>query len=157
MNLTVATKSRTLLNLIRNVPNFMTKQAVKDLATNPKNNFLGFEDAAAAVSAIDLNEASKKKIDDAEDATKLADLFPNPRLSAELEIIKETDREKYQCFRNKMLELDSIAKEIDEAAGPSLDFLLDEIKEQVSEPALIDEVKNMNVSIINVETGKVTK
>ena len=103
-----------------------------------------------------MNDASKKKVEEAEDSTKLADLFPNPRLAAELEIIKETDRTKYKCFRDKMLELDSIAKEIDEAAGPSLNFLLDEMKEQV-EPTLADEIKNMNVSIINVQDAKVNK
>ena len=152
--LTVATKSKVVLNLIQNIPNLMTKRAVKNLATNPKNNILGFEDAAAAVSVIEMNETSKKKIDDAEESTKLADLFPNPRLSAELEIIKNTDRTKYQCFKDKMLELDSIAKEIDSSVGPSLDFLLDEIKEQADD-SIIDEVKNMNVSIIDVEKSKV--
>lgn len=156
MSLTVATKSKVILNLIQNIPGFMSKKSVKDLATNPKNNLLGYEDASAAISAIEMNDASKKKIDEAEDSTKLADLFPNPRLSAELEIIKEMDRNKFKCFKDKMLELDSIAKEIDEAAGPSLDFLLDEMKEQV-EPSLIDEIKNMNVTILNVQDNKVTK
>ena len=154
--LTVATKSKVILNLIQNIPGLMTKKAVKELATNPKNNLLGYEDASAAISCIELNDASKKKIDDAEESTKLADLFPNPRLSAELEIIKEMDRNKFKCFKDKMLELNSIAKEIDEAAGPSLDFLLDEMKEQV-EPSLVDEIKNMNVSILNVQDAKVKK
>lgn len=152
--LNVATKSKVILNLIQNVPGLMTKRAVKDLATNPKNNLLGFEDAAAAVSAIELSESDKKIVEDGEKSSMLADLFPNPRLTAELEIIKNTDRNKYQCFRDKMIELDSIAKEIDEAAGPSLDFLLDEIKEQCDDTA-IDAVKNMGVSIINVEDGKI--
>ena len=154
--LTVATKSKVILNLIQNVPGIMSKKAVKDLATNPKNNLLGYEDDSAAISCIEMNDVSKKKVEDAEDSAKLADLFPNPRLAAELEIIKETDRTKYKCFRDKMLELDSIAKEIDEAAGPSLNFLLDEMKEQV-EPTLADEIKNMNVSIINVQDAKVNK
>ena len=152
--LNVATKSKVILNLIQNVPGLMSKRAVKDLATNPKNNLLGFEDAAAAVSAIELSESDKKIVEDGEKSSMLADLFPNPRLTAELEIIKNTDRNKYQCFRDKMIELDSIAKEIDEAAGPSLDFLLDEIKEQCDDTA-IDAVKNMGVSIINVEDGKI--
>lgn len=152
--LNVATKSKVILNLIQNVPGLMTKRAVKDLATNPKNNLLGFEDAAAAVSAIELSESDKKIVEDGEKSSMLADLFPNPRLAAELEIIKNTDRNKYQCFKDKMIELDSIAKEIDEAAGPSLDFLLDEIKEQ-SDDTAIDAVKNMGVSIINVEDGKI--
>ena len=120
--LTVATKSKVILNLIQNVPGIMSKKAVKDLATNPKNNLLGYEDASAAISCIEMNDASKKKVEEAEDSTKLADLFPNPRLAAELEIIKETDRTKYKCFKDKMLELNSIAKEIDEAAGRSLDL-----------------------------------
>jgi hypothetical protein len=152
--LNVATKSKVILNLIQNVPGLMTKRAVKDLATNPKNNLLGFEDAAAAVSAIELSESDKKIVEDGENSSMLSDLFPNPRLAAELEIIKNTDRNKYQCFKDKMIELDSIAKEIDEAAGPSLDFLLDEIKEQSNDTA-IDAVKNMGVSIINVEDGKI--
>ena len=156
MSLTVATKSKVVLNLIQNIPGFMSKNAVKDLATNPKNNLLGYEDASAAISAIEMNDVSKKKIDDAEDSTKLADLFPNPRLSAELEIIKEMDRNKFKCFKDKMLELNSITKEIDEMAGPSLDFLLDEMKEQV-EPILVDEIKNMNVSILNIQDNKITK
>ena len=154
--LTVATKSKVILNLIQNVPGIMTKKAVKDLATNPKNNLLGYEDASTAISCIEMNDVSKKKVEEAEDTSKLSDLFPNPRLAAELEIIKETDRTKYKCFRDKMLELDSIAKESDEAAGPSLNFLLDEMKEQV-EPTLADEIKNMNVSIINVQDAKVKK
>lgn len=152
--LNVATKSKVILNLVQNVPGLMTKDAVKNLATNPKNNLLGFEDAAAAVSAIELSNTDKKIIDDGEESTKLADLFPNPRLSAEIEIIKNVDRNLYQCFKDKMLELNSIAKEIDEAAGPSLDFLLDEIKEQCDDSS-VDAVKNMGVSIINVEDGKI--
>ena len=110
--------------------------------------------AAVAVSAIELSNTDKKIIDDGEESTKLADLFPNPRLSAEIEIIKNVDRNLYQCFKDKMLELNSIAKEIDEAAGPSLDFLLDEIKEQCDDSS-VDAVKNMGVSIINVEDGKI--
>lgn len=152
--LTVATKSKVVLNLIQNVPGFMDKRAVKNLATDPKNTLLGFEDASTAISAIEMTEADKKMIDEAEDSTHLADLFPNPRLSAEIEIIKNTNRNLYKSFCDKMLELDSIAKEIDTEAGAELDFLLDEIKEQ-AEPSLVDEIKNLNVSIINVETGKI--
>jgi len=154
MELTVATKSKVILNLIQNVPGLMSKGAVKKLASDPSNNLLGFEDASAAIAAIDLSDADKKRIDEKEESTRLDDLFPNPRLTAELEIIKETDRTKYKCFCDKMLELDSIAKEIEEAAGPSLDFLLDEIKEESNDEA-IDTLKNMNVSIINVEDGKI--
>jgi hypothetical protein len=53
-----------------------------------------------------------------------------------------------------MLELDSIAKDIDSEAGAELDFLLDEIKEE-ADSNVIDELKNLNVSIINVEDGKI--
>ena len=150
--LTVATKSKVILNLIQNVPGLMDKKAVKNLATNPKNNLLGFEDASAAISAIELSETDRKIVDEAE--TKLADLFPNPKLSAELEIIKNTNRNLYKCFCDKMLELDSIAKDIDSEAGAELDFLLDEIKEE-ADSNVIDELKNLNVSIINVEDGKI--
>lgn len=148
------TKSKVILGLIQDIPGFISKKNVKALATNPDNNLLGFEDASEAISSIEINEKESDSITKHYEGTKLADTFPNPRLSAELEIVKEIDRQKYHDFKNKILELDGLAKEIEEAAGPSLDFLLDELK-QNADPKLIDEVKNMPVTLINIENGKV--
>lgn len=155
MRLTTSTKSRAILSLIKTVPGFMSKKNVKTLATDPNNNVLGFEDASEAISAIDLSAKEKKDIDDKEKNTKLDELFPNPRLTAELEIIKDIDRMKYHEFTNKMIELDSIAKEVEEAAGPSFDMLLDEIADQIQDKSILKQIKNMGVSIINVEDGKI--
>lgn len=153
--LTVATKSKVILDLIKNIPGLMDQKSIRKLATDPKKNLLGFEDASEAISLVDVDEKEKKEIDDKEEKTKLDELFPNPRLSAELEIIKDTDRMKYKEFTNKMLELDEIAKEINAEAGPSLDFLLDEIADEIQDKGVLDQVRNMGVSIINVEEGKI--
>lgn len=156
MMLTTATKSKVILNMIKTIPDLMTQKDVRNLATNPNKNVLGFEDASEAISLIDANEKEKEEIDKKAESTKIEELFPNPRLSAELEIIKEIDRVKYKDFTNKMIELDSIAKEIEEQAGPSFDALLDEIADQIQDKNTLDKMKNMGVSIINVEDGKIT-
>ncbi|MGL4949613.1 MAG: hypothetical protein ACRC5M_04465 [Anaeroplasmataceae bacterium] len=150
MTLTTATKSRVILGLIRDVPGLMTLNNVKKLAIDPNNNVLGFEDAA---EAIDVVQSSNEQ--SVEDMNDLANMFPNARLSAELEIVKETDRTKFKEFTDKMFELNSLTKEIETEAGPLLDFLLDELV-QNADPKSVSAVKNMGVEIINVQDGKIS-
>lgn len=153
MSLTNSTKSKVLLSLIKDVPGFMKKDGVRTLISNPDNAVFGYEDGAEAINAIDLSEKEKKNIDDKFESTSLDELFPNARLRAELEIARNTDRMKYKEFKDALIKLDDLSKEIDTEYGSDLDFLLDEIK-GVADPAGVDAVKNMKVSILSIEKDK---
>ena len=154
MKLTNELKSTVLKNLAIGIPGFLGREGFETLTTDPEKAIFGFEDAVLVEESVKLTEENKKEIDETFDSNSLKDLFPNARLSAELDIVKETARTKYDEFRDKIFELDAIVKEIDGIAGPSLDFLLDEVK-QIANPEVVDAVKNLGVSIINVEDGKI--
>ncbi len=149
-------KSKVLKNLTIGIPGFLGREGFETLTTDPEKAIFGYEDAILAEQAVVLNEDNKKKLDETFDSTSLKDLFPNARLSAELDIIKETARNKYDEFKDKIFELDGLCKEIDKLAGPSLDFLLDEVK-QIANPEAVDAVKNLGVSLINIEDVKIAK
>lgn len=152
MELNKNLKSRVLTGLIKDVPGFMSIESVRTLTTDPEKAVFGFEDAAEC--EIVLTDENKKNLDKTFDSTSLEATFPNARLAAELEIIKETDRTKYDEFTDKLFELQSIAAEIDKQVGDDLDFLLDEIKQDAS-PEAVDAVKNLGVGIIDIEEGKI--
>lgn len=154
MELTNELKSKVVKNLAIGIPGFLGREGFETLTTDPNKAIFSFEDAVLVEESVKLSEQNKKEIDNKFDSNSLNDLFPNARLSAELDIVKETARTKYDDFRNKIFELEAITKEIDQIAGPSLDFLLDEIK-QIANPEAIDAVKNLGVSLINIEDGKI--
>ena len=152
MELNKNLKSRVLTGLIKDVPGFMSIESVRTLTTDPEKAVFGFEDAAEC--EIILTDENKKNLEKTLDSTSLEATFPNARLAAELEIVKETDRTKYDEFTDKLFELQSIAAEIDKQVGDDLDFLLDEIKQDAS-PEAVDAVKNLGVGIIDIEEGKI--
>ncbi|MBR1818105.1 MAG: hypothetical protein IJ772_04575 [Bacilli bacterium] len=153
MELSKNLKSRVITGLIKDIPGFMSMEGVRTLTTDPEKAVFGFEDAAECEQII-LTDQNQKDLKDKFDSTSLNDLFPNARLGAELEIVKETNRTKYDEFTDKLFELQALASEIDNEVGEDLNFLLDEIKQNAN-PDAIDAVKNLGVGIVDIENGKI--
>ena len=152
--LTNDAKSQIIAKLTKEVPELMDKKGFDSLVKGKNSHILGFEDALIVEEAIKFNEKDKKDLDDKMESTSLSELFPNARISAEIDIAKKFNNSLYMEFKNKLFELDGITKQLDEFSGHALDLFLDEIKEHCN-PKVVDAVKNLPVSIINIENNKI--
>lgn len=144
------TKSRVVLSMLKNEPNLLSTESIRNMAVDSKNPTFSFEDASEAMSIV--SESEKKGVSDNMDSTMLSKLFPNAKLEAELQICADVDRTKYDDFTEAVFKLNEIISSIDKDFGSTVDFLLDEIEQNANIEA-VDKIRNQQVSIINVENS----
>jgi hypothetical protein len=145
-------KSAILRKIIHGAPGIMNKEAVKTLITDPVQSIFGIEDGADAIADVEMNEGKVLEGDKKVDELHL-DIFPNVKLSAELEAAKNVNRMLYDDFTDAYLSLDGITKKLDEQFGDEISILLDEIKTiDGVNVSTVDKVKDLQVDLTSVNS-----